>query len=450
MQSFIKIICLLLCLALTSCSKYLEYPSDKKLSVITKLEDLQALLDQYFTVNHTDPCMGEPASDNVYMDKASWESIDQYERSLYVWEPFNVVWPYSHYGSGNGWSLSYDIVYKANVVIENLDKFEHETGDLFNDIKGQAHFLRGKSFLQVAWIWSLAYNESDAFEHLGIPLRLSSDFNIASLRSNLYETYQQVIGDLALAASLLPEVSTHPYRASKAAAYGYLSRVYLSMRNYRLAELYADSCLMINNKLLDLNKDLDLTKNFPFPPLNAEVVYVSKMGLSMGLSLSKIDSTLYKAYDSNDLRKVGYFRANDDGSYRFRGSYDGSSRPFTGITTGEMYLTSIEAKIRNKKNEEAIGMLDHFLSTRWISGTYIPLDSNIDVLNKVLEERRKELVMRDLRWMDIKRLNMEGADISQIRRLDDVEYTLPSNDLRYAMAIPEDLVQRTGIVQNPR
>ena len=68
----------------------------------------------------------------------------------------------------------------------------------------------------------------------------------------------------------------------------------------------------------------------------------------------------------------------------------------------------------------------------------------------ILLERRKELLMRGLRWMDLKRLNMEGAAITLTRTVNGQVYTLPPNDLRYALPIPEDVIAISGMQQNPR
>ena len=58
--------------------------------------------------------------------------------------------------------------------------------------------------------------------------------------------------------------------------------------------------------------------------------------------------------------------------------------------------------------------------------------------------------MRGLRFMDIKRLNVVGAEIIMKRLINGEEIILPPNDLRYALAIPEDVIALSRIVQNPR
>jgi starch-binding outer membrane protein, SusD/RagB family len=63
-------------------------------------------------------------------------------------------------------------------------------------------------------------------------------------------------------------------------------------------------------------------------------------------------------------------------------------------------------------------------------------------------ERRKELTMRGLRWIDIKRLNKEGAGIVLKRLIGDKTYTLQPNDPRYALPLPADIILNTGMQQN--
>jgi hypothetical protein len=96
--------------------------------------------------------------------------------------------------------------------------------------------------------------------------------------------------------------------------------------------------------------------------------------------------------------------------------------------------------------------LNTLLIKRWKSGTFKPLDSNTaeEALKKVLEERRKELLYRMLRWMDLKRLNKEQQFQKSLKRiLNNEEYTLLPNDPKYALPIPERVIELSGMQQNP-
>ncbi|WP_343609398.1 RagB/SusD family nutrient uptake outer membrane protein [Chryseobacterium oranimense] len=111
-----------------------------------------------------------------------------------------------------------------------------------------------------------------------------------------------------------------------------------------------------------------------------------------------------------------------------------------------------ECKIRLNRVEEGMNDLNNLLIKRWKTGTFVPITANsqAEALDIVLKERRKELLIRGLRWPDLKRYNRDGANITLTRTVKGQTYTLPPNDLRYAIAIPEDIITLSGMPQNPR
>ena len=124
----------------------------------------------------------------------------------------------------------------------------------------------------------------------------------------------------------------------------------------------------------------------------------------------------------------------------------------TCLATDEIYLNLAESYARRNDVSKAMETLNELLKTRWKTGTYIPITANSqsEALNIILKERRKELLFRGLRWSDLKRYNRDGAGISLERTVNATTYILPPNDLRYAIAIPEDIIKMTGMPQNPR
>ncbi|MGE8425794.1 MAG: RagB/SusD family nutrient uptake outer membrane protein, partial [Sphingobacterium siyangense] len=176
------------------------------------------------------------------------------------------------------------------------------------------------------------------------------------------------------------------------------------------------------------------------------------IGQILNLSRARIVEELYQQYDNDDLRKVLFFTNNTDSSHGFRGRYSGGTSLFTGIAIDEMYLTKAECLARNKRSEEAISLLNKFLVSRWKAGKFQSLTSNSDskVLDIILRERRKQLLFRGLRWLDLKRLNKEGRNIVLKRVLKEKEYVLNPNDLKYALPFPEDVIEISGMQQNSR
>jgi hypothetical protein len=317
----------------------------------------------------------------------------------------------------------------------------------------------------LAWNYSKAYDEATSNNDLGIALRLTSDINEKSVRASVEQTYQQIILDAKAAADFLPDQSIHSLRPSKIAAYGLLASTFLSMRQYENAYKYSDLALGIYNKLMNYNIDPDVIGDFnssapPFRKYNKEIVFFTMMNTihpSYLPSYARIDTTLYNSYDSTDLRKRAFFNVNDK-YFSFKGSYTISQQDqFTGIATDELWLIRAECLARiggaNKKGdkEAALFNLNQLRMNRYKTGV-APITTNDakQALDTILAERRKELLMRGLRWADLKRFNKEGANYTLKRIINGQVLTLPPNDNRYAQPLPNEIILLTGMPQNSR
>lgn len=432
------------------CKKYLDEKPAASLAVPATLADLQALLDYYPRINNDETGTAEASADNYYITDADWASQSETMRRVYTWERDHLFNPGS-----NDWAKLYQTVYYANTVLEGLGKIKPDAAShqAWNNIRGQALFIRAKSLLQAAWLWAPAWDEASADGDLGIVLRLNTDFNQPSVRASVRQTYNRILADLSEAAQGLPVSPAHSMRASKPAAYGLLARTHLSMRQYEKAGRYADSALALKADLLDYNT-LNPAAGFPFAPFNREDIFHSLQVIPSLLipPTAKIDSALYNLYAADDLRKDLFFRSNGNNTVVFRGSYEGNPNLYSGLTTAELYLVRAETFARAGNGPAALADLNTLLEKRYKTGTFVPYTTATagDLLALVVTERRKELLMRGLRWIDLKRLNREGAGITLQRVVNGQTYTLPPNSPRYQLPIPEDVVELTGIPQNAR
>lgn len=147
--------------------------------------------------------------------------------------------------------------------------------------------------------------------------------------------------------------------------------------------------------------------------------------------------------------KTAYF-ASYNGYHLYKGAYTSTLFPFfSGIATDEIYLIRAECYARKGDKVSALNDLNTLLTKRY-NGTFVPftaVDAN-DALAKILIERRKELLMRGLRFIDIRRLNKEGANIVPTRLISGQLYSIPPNDNRYALPIPLDVINQSGMQQN--
>lgn len=432
----------------TGCKKYLEAKPNKALAVPDHLIDLQALMDWTPKINLIDPTSGVQSVDDFYLTQSDYDALSKNAyRELYTWGSNHLFDSYP-----NDWSFLYDKINLSNIVLDNLNKIKRTSDNLreWNNIKGQGLLLRSRSFLQVAWLWTKPYDKNNSKTDLGIPLRLQSDFNMPSIRASLEETYGRILTDLKESVYLLPETPVHEYRASRPAAYALLAQTYLSMRDYINAGKYADSCLQLFSNLIDFNS-LNASAKYPVPQFNEEVIISYRIPVPTMFTgtRAKIDSLLYQSYSDDDLRKTIFF-ANNNGFFNFKGSYEGTSAMFGGIATDEVILMKAECLARAGNTVDAMAMLNSLLITRWKTGSFVPFtasDAN-NSLQIILDERRKELLMRGLRWMDIKRLNKEERGIVMNRYINGQTYTLAPNDPRYVFPIPDDIIALTGMQQN--
>lgn len=227
------------------------------------------------------------------------------------------------------------------------------------------------------------------------------------------------------------------------------------MGNFIAAKSHADSCLDKYASLIDYN-NLNTTTTNPFPANNKEVLYQSNLLSTTDLfyrSSLIIDSTLYNSYSDQDLRKQLFFTTGSAGLPVPGFSYSGNTTKFSGLATDEVFLIRAECNARLGNKELALQDLTTLLQKRWKNNDYLPpmVNSSQEALNLVLIERRKELVFRGLRWIDIRRLNEINPAITLKRWWSNTEYTLAPGDKRYVLPIPPDVIEvNNSILPNPR
>lgn len=450
-KSVTLVICIALMVAFGSCKKYLDAKPDKVLVIPHTINDFQAILDFSSRMNEG-TSYGEASADNYYLSDEDYYALTDEVKKTYTWENFS----YSNYP--NDWARVYDVIYPANLVLEGIGKITPtlETQLAWNNVKGSALVFRALSLLQGAFIFCKAYDDETSDKDLGLVLRLSSDFNAPSKRSSVRQTYDRIIMDLKEAAPLLPSTPIHVMRPSKAAAYALLARTYLSMGKYDSCKKYSSLCLEIKDDLFDFNTINDINASSPFPQFNNEVIMVtlisSPVYYSISQSFTQVDTALYNTYSEDDLRKSAFFEPSSIGN-NFKGSYSGTPwELFAGVATDEVFLMRAECYARKGEIQLALEDLNKIMESKWRAGLFVPFKTNsaTEALQMILTERRKELIFRNLRWMDIKRLNREGANITLRRFVTGKIYTLPPNDNRYALPLPLDIINRTQIQQNPK
>lgn len=436
----------------SSCKNYLDEIPDKKLAVPKKLQDLQLLLNNSLFYG-SGPNTPEILSDDYFVTTASFNAVpDEKIRNLYLWKK----------EEHDSWDRMYKVVYQSNVVLDHLKVLSYDIKteqESYDKIEGTARFFKALSYYWILQIYSLPYQKAGALP--GIPLRQDSDLNVPNTRSEQQVCYDEVLANLKKAVDLLPAHTPVKVQPSKTAARALLARVYLTMGDFENAYRYADSCIRAFglDNLLDFNNpvEVNVNANLPFGVMNKEVIFhASGSGnVIINSNHAKVNTELYKTYTERDIRKRAFFRSNTGaatGTYSFKGVYDQSANSiFYGLALDEIVLIRAECAARTGRIDMALKDINDLLSKRWEKGYYEQLtdtDPKV-VLSFILNERRKSLLRRGLRWVDLRRLGKEGQGLyNPVRQLDGTDYVLDIKGNRMAVLIPFRVIELSGIIQN--
>jgi len=158
------------------------------------------------------------------------------------------------------WADGYQVINQANNVLANLSKVSSANAPR---TEGEAKFLRGMTYFDLARLFGKAWNDGDPNTNLGVPIVLTPTTVITSAsyvsRSTVAQVYQQAITDLTDAENKLP--ATNSFYANKYSASAILARLYLQKGDY--ANAAAEATKVINSKQFRLNDNyLD---EFPYP-----------------------------------------------------------------------------------------------------------------------------------------------------------------------------------------
>lgn len=441
----------------TSCSKdWLELKSNKARVIPEDLSELQALLDNDNYLNGAWEWMTEISCDDHYVPDDSYNnSPDPIAKNFYIWAK-DIYQGAIDNAVTECWSTPYRTILYANTALDGLERItlDRSNQDAYNNVKGSALFFRAFALYNLNQAFAPVYNKATAQQDLGVPIRLKAEIESPSVRASIQENYDRMITDLENSYPLLPVMPIVKTRPSKVASLALLARIYLAMDEYPKALEYADMALSDYNVLMDYN-ELDSAKTYPFPELNDEVIFHCTKSSHRFTSYpaGKVDSVLYGSYDPDDLRKGLFYRKRPDGGISFRGSYNSSLLQYAGLVVDELYLIRAECYARLNQNNEALEDLNTLLRTRYRAGKFMPVSTGSveETLPIVLEERRKELAYRGLRWTDLRRLNKDPQFAKTlVRVIDGVTYELPPNDPRYTLPIPVNIIELSGIPQNPR
>lgn len=447
---------------LLSCQEeFLNVKSDMSIAAPSKIADYQALLDNSFAVMN----MASPRSLNIIggeeytVESATWHGLPttnnrKQQKNAYVWLPEIYEGE-----QGEDWNIAYQRILHANLASDGLLRLNPSVHDqdAWNNAYGSALFFRAWNYYTLAQTFCEPYDIKTSSIDLGLPLRSEADPTIKVARANLQDTYDFMLKDLQEAVNLLPNKPAVKMRYSKVAAYGLMARVYLQMGEVEEALACASKAIEIHDVLLDFN-NLDTTKSYPFDydygEGNAEIIFHTWTNAFTILSSSRMNvaNELLDLYAPGDLRRPVYYREGTSGNVFFRGSLAGLTTCFTGISTSEILLARAECWARLGDDDLAWQDIERLGKYRYRGGEFtVTKDAVQDILQYILDERRRELAFRGIRWEDLRRLNKEPRfEKTVTREIDGHVYRLEPRSSRYVWPIPDNVIQMSRIPQNIR
>ena len=444
---------MLILLLAFACETFLDQKPNINMVVPTNLDELQGLLDDdVLRGMNFGQALPIISSDDLSITDAGLLSLSVQERNAYLWEKAML----SGEVSVPDWDTPYRQIQNANLVLEGLLKYKPvrvQDAKEMELIRGRAYFYRALAHTNLLISFSEPFRIPLEGNALGIPIRTSSNINIPSVRMSQAECIQRIFEDLEQAEKLLPQRPDLISRPSKAAVFALLCRLYHYGQDYSASIEFGQKVLAIYPELLDYGS-LNPALPYPFSINNIEVIFQV-----FGPSFRFISSTLVNVnpdivglFDDGDLRKTLFLRPQSSGM-GFKGHYTGQVFPFVGLSVDEVRLNMMESLARLGNAEEAVEMYNEFLKTRFVPGNFIPLEhiQTDQLLSKILEERRKALLFRGIRWMDLKRLNQnENNKITLSRSFQENDFILSPGSNLYTFPIPDIDVNEFNMQQNPR
>lgn len=167
------------------------------------------------------------------------------------------------------WDAGFRTIIGCNKVI-TISK-EGQSSDI-DQLIGENYFLRAYTYFQLVNVFGKPYYQGRG--NLGVPLKTGVDVSDLPARATVGEVYDQIVSDLLKAEQLMTNNSSR-IRATKIAAQGLLSRVYLYMNENQKAIEYADK--VINSGARSLISNTEFPNYVKLDPeSNSETIFAFK------------------------------------------------------------------------------------------------------------------------------------------------------------------------------
>lgn len=382
-------------------------------------------------------------------------------------------------GPTSHWSYLYSIIQNCNLILMNIDKLdiEEEETAYRDDLKGEALAIRGLALFDLTRIFGYPYTKDNGAS-LGVPIVEGlSTIDSKPARNTVAQCYAKVIEDLSNSVELLSG-DFNKGKINKWGAMVLLSRAYLYKGDNANALKTAEAAIKGAEKegyALWTNEEYPTAWGNDASASNPGEVLFEIVNLttdspgkeSMGYLNSKdgyddmcITCSFYQFLkeDPKDIRlKLLSF---DKKYYAYVFKYqpqqneniEDANIPL--IRLSEAYLIAAEAAVKQGDNDAAVKYLDPIVRRanpeKTVQGETITLE-------RVLNERRKELVAEGHRMYDAVRngLTIERVDVKDenlTKTKHDTKYMKDINWNFYMIVLPipkREMDANPNMIQNP-
>lgn len=461
MKIKILIIAALILTGLGSCKKYLDAVPVKGKVVPKTLADFEEFLNDII-LSQSGYIYPEFMGDDILFSNITSPTTDRRSKS-YTWQKDLLL----STEDDSEWNAPYNYIYIFNLVLDNLQTATQGTDQNRNRLKGEALTQRAYYLFTLANLYGKDYVAATASTDLSVPLMLHADLEAIAKRATVQEVYDQVINDLQTAISIadFPDMGRNYIHPGKLAATALLARVYLFKGDYVNAQKYANDVLAKKSTLFDWNTmsfsnparpSASTISNMPLPQNNIENIFTKTASNSGLLVRFMASDDLLTVLTQNDLRYVFSFtKLTSTGapSTSVNPDYLGTTPNFS-IGVPEMMLTKAECLARSGDKDAAMAVLKTLRLKRFKTDAEATLTATSadDALLKVLQERRRELLFRGVRWFELKRLNRDDRFKKTLSRVVSAQtYTLEPNSGRYPLQIAPKIIGINPLItQNER
>jgi len=360
-------------------------------------------------------------------DELNTNAIDQISKDLYL-NSLSANDATNLFPSFQFWTSSYQYIYAANAVLENLQQSSGVSPKVKQQLIGEAQFIRAYLFFYLVNLYG------------DVPMATTTDYKVNSVlqRTPKVQVYQQMVQDLTNAQSNLSSKyvdatdtasTSDRIRPTVWAAHALLARVYLFMGNgnYDKAELEAKK-VIDNAALFSLPTDL----NTVFKQNSSEAIWqiaqydgsgnVTFTSDATGFVLSAppsvntaksstISTQLINAFESGDQRRVNWIGTYTNGisSWNYPAKYkdnaitaSSSSEYTTILRLAEQYLIRAEARAQQGNTTGALADLN-VIRNRAGLPNYAGAMDQTSIISAISHERQVELFAEGDRWINLKR-----------------------------------------------